>query len=311
VVDRQGYLALANEQARRLFGIVPTDLGRPIQDLEISYRPVELRSHIDAAYASRAPVVLRDVEWRPQGDNGNRFLELQVTALADGSGGIFGAAAAFIDQTVAHQLRLDLERAHQELETAFEEVQSANEELETTNEELQSTIEELETTNEELQSSNEELETMNEELQSTNDELRSLNEQVNQRSDELDLANGYLRSILASLRAAVVVLNIDLRIEIWSDKAQELWGLRSDEVLGQSFFDLDIGLPLQSLREPILDCMENGSHFHEVLAEGTNRRGRAIQCRISCTPLGTNGRRPAGVILLMEDTVQPTSSSSQ
>jgi two-component system, chemotaxis family, CheB/CheR fusion protein len=310
VVDRQGFLALANDQARRLFGIVPSDIGRPVQDLEISYRPVELRSHIDSAYASRAPITQRDIEWRHPGDNGGiRFLELQLTPLIDANGGILGAAAAFVDQTTAHQLRVDLERAHQELETAFEEVQSANEELETTNEELQSTIEELETTNEELQSANEELETMNEELQSTNEELRALNDQIHQRSDELDLANGYLRSILASLRAAVVVLSADLRVEIWSDKAQELWGLRDEEVQGQPFLNLDIGLPVQSLREPILDCVGNGSHFHEILAEGINRRGRSIQCRITCTPLGSKARRPTGVILLMEDAAQPTNSN--
>ena len=70
----------------------------------------------------------------------------------------------------------------QELETAYEELQSTNEELETTNEELQSTIEELETTNEELQSTNEELETMNEELQSTNEELQTINDELRERT---------------------------------------------------------------------------------------------------------------------------------
>jgi two-component system CheB/CheR fusion protein len=303
---------LANARARQLFGIVASDVGRPLQDLELSYRPVELRSHIDTAYTSRLPVTLSDVEWRPAGGNGeSRFLEAQVVPLIDASGGILGASASFIDQTQAHQLRADLERVTQELETTFEEVQSSNEELETTNEELQSTIEELETTNEELQSANEELETMNEELQSTNEELRTLNEQVHLRSEELDLANGYLHSILASLRAAVVVLSTELRIEIWSDKAQELWGLRSEEVLGQSFLSLDIGLPVRQLRAPILDCMENGSHFHEILSEGINRRGRAIQCRVTCTPLGNHGRRPSGVILLMEDAAQPTNSAPE
>jgi two-component system CheB/CheR fusion protein len=310
VVDHRGFLVLASEKARQLFGVLPSDVGRPLQDLEISYRPVELRSHIDAAYASRAPVSLHDIEWRPLGGNGeSRFLELQVVPLVDANGGLLGASAAFIDQTLAHQLRGDLERASQELETAFEEVQSANEELETTNEELQSTVEELETTNEELQSANEELETMNEELQATNEELRALNDQLHHRSEELDLSNGYLHSILASLRAAVVVLSTDLRVEIWSDKAQELWGLRSEEVRGQLFLSLDIGLPVRELREPILDCAENGSHFHEVLAEGINRRGRSIKCRVACTPLSTNGRRPTGVILLMEDAAQPTNSS--
>ena len=52
-VDRKGRLVLANEKARQLFQLAPTDLGRLFQDLEISYRPVELRSHIEAASLSR------------------------------------------------------------------------------------------------------------------------------------------------------------------------------------------------------------------------------------------------------------------
>ena len=74
---------------------------------------------------------------------------------------------------------------HNELSTAYEELQSSSEELETTNEELQSAVEELETTNEELQSTNEELETMNEELQSTNEELQTLNDELRERTHEV------------------------------------------------------------------------------------------------------------------------------
>jgi two-component system, chemotaxis family, CheB/CheR fusion protein len=305
VVDRRGLLVLANEKARQLFGLTPADAGRPLQDLEVSYRPVELRSQIDSAYASRMNVTLRGVELRtPAGTGGGsgevRILEIQIVPLLDQNGGILGASVSFLDLTLQHQLRTDLERANQELETAFEELQSANEELETTNEELQSTVEELETTNEELQSANEELETMNEELQSTNEELRTLNDQIHQHSEELDQLNGHLRSILGSLRAAVVVLNAQLQVEIWSEKAQELWGLRSEEVLGQMFLALDIGLPVKELREPILDCLEHGSPARELLLAGNNRRGRSIRCSVTCTPLG-NGRRPNGVILLMEE----------
>lgn len=51
VVELRGSLALVNEQARSMFGLTPADLGRPFQDLEISYRPVELRSCIERAYA--------------------------------------------------------------------------------------------------------------------------------------------------------------------------------------------------------------------------------------------------------------------
>ena len=298
-VDHKGLLMLANDQARRLFKLASADLGRPLQDLEISYRPVELRSHIEAVGTSRNGVMVEGVEWRPAGSE-PRTLEVQILPLTDGTGTLLGTSVSFLDNTLQNRLHNELERANQELETAYEELQSSNEELETTNEELQSTIEELETTNEELQSANEELETMNEELQSTNEELRTLNDQIHVRSEELRSVNTYLHSILASLRAAVVVLNGDLEVEIWSEKAQELWGLRQDEVEGQPFLSLDIGLPVEELREPILQGMNDGPRGSEVMLDGVNRRGRPLRCRITCTRLG-DGQGSPGAILLMEE----------
>ena len=298
-VDRQGRLVLANERARQLFRLVPADLERPLQDLEISYRPVELRSHIQSVCSSRVGVTLPEVEWRPAGGE-PQVLQVQVVPLLEGDGELLGASVLFLDLTIQHQLHAALERTNQDLETASEELQSANEELETTNEELQSTVEELETTNEELQSANEELETMNEELQSTNEELRAMNDQLEERSHDLRRANVYLHSILSGLRAAVVVLGRNLEVEVWSDKAQELWGVRADEVQGKPFLSLDIGLPLERLREPILQCMNSGPRGTEVVLAGVNRRGRSFRCQVACTRLG-EGKDPTGVILLMEE----------
>ena len=51
VVDRDGKLVLANLQARAFFGLTPRDLGRPFKDLEVSFRPVELRSRIEQVYS--------------------------------------------------------------------------------------------------------------------------------------------------------------------------------------------------------------------------------------------------------------------
>jgi two-component system CheB/CheR fusion protein len=298
VLDRRGYLIAINERARRLFNLGNSDLGRLLQDLEVSYRPVELRSHIEDAYAVRTPIVLKDIEWRGGGEL--RLLEIHVTPLQDGKGSLLGVSISFLDLTHSQQLRAELQRANQELETAYEELQSANEELETTNEELQSTVEELETTNEELQSANEELETMNEELQSTNEELRTINDQLQQRSDELNQVNNYLESVLASLRAASVVLDRNLHIKVWSQKAEDLWGVRDGEAQATSFLDLDIGLPVRELRQPLYDCLEGSATEREVLLDGVNRRGKPIRCSVRCTPLlGTAG--VDGVILLMEE----------
>src|SRR5262249_28505216 len=64
VVDQSGQLALLNHRASSLFALSDRDLGRPFQDLEVSFRPAELRSQIGAVRDNRLPVWLRDVEWQ-------------------------------------------------------------------------------------------------------------------------------------------------------------------------------------------------------------------------------------------------------
>jgi two-component system CheB/CheR fusion protein len=219
---------------------------------------------------------------------------------------LLGVSVAFVDMTAYHLLQEEVESTNQELETAYEELQSTNEELETTNEELQSTIEELETTNEELQSTNEELETINEELQSTNEELQTMNDETNRRSEELNKLNTFLESILASMRGAVVVLNQNYLVQVWSHKAEDLWGLRPNEVTNKNFLSLDIGLPVQQLMSPIHACLSGESDSFRVLLDAVNRRGKQIQCNVTCTPLLTPGTNVViGVILVMEE-VEPS-----
>ena len=48
-----GRLVAANIRAETLFNLRPRDLGRPFQDLEVSYRPVELRSIIEHVTTER------------------------------------------------------------------------------------------------------------------------------------------------------------------------------------------------------------------------------------------------------------------
>src|SRR3954451_5057314 len=166
VLAADARLAIVNRQAEEVFGVDHRDVGRPFQDLEISYRPVELRATIAESVGSRRPLWLRGVEQRRPGKE-PAYYDVQVVPLFRGET-LLGTTVIFDEVTQYRRLQGELEFANRQLETAYEELQSTNEELETTNEELQSTVEELETTNEELQSTNEELETMNEELQSMN-----------------------------------------------------------------------------------------------------------------------------------------------
>ncbi|HYH83319.1 MAG TPA: CheR family methyltransferase, partial [Longimicrobium sp.] len=61
VVDGDGVLVLANAAARTLFGLTPGDEGRPLQDLTVSYRPVELRSPVEQVRRELRPLQLRNV----------------------------------------------------------------------------------------------------------------------------------------------------------------------------------------------------------------------------------------------------------
>jgi two-component system, chemotaxis family, CheB/CheR fusion protein len=290
VVDINGNLALANRMARLLFGITNQDVNRPLQDLQVSYRPVELRSRIEQVYAERRPVQMTNVELSNSTESNAIYLDIEVIPLMDINADLLGVSIVFHDATRYTHLQQELLRSTQELETAYEELQSANEELETTNEELQSTNEELETTNEELQSTNEELETMNEELQSSNEELQATNDELRDRTDELNRVNAFMESILTSLQMGMIVLNNRLSVQL----------LKAEEVEGHFFFDLDIGLPLDLLREPVRACQSGASNYHEVVLDAINRRGRAIRCRAICTPLIVANQQH-GVILLMED----------
>jgi two-component system CheB/CheR fusion protein len=298
VLDASAALVMVNEAARRLFGLRITDLGRPVQDLELSYRPLELRSHLEGVVAEGRALEIKAVHWR-RGDT-ERVFDVRVVPLM-GESGALGTSITYLEVTESHRLREQLSSSRLELEQAYEELQSTVEELETTNEELQSTNEELETINEELQSTNEELETMNEELQSSNEELETINEELRHRTLELDDMNSFLETILSAIGVAVIVVDHQQNVQIWNGHASELWGLTGEEVQDQHLLSLDIGLPVEQLKVPVRASLNGEDHRHEVIVPATNRRGRSFQCRVTCLPLGSRpDGRVTGVIIMME-----------
>jgi two-component system CheB/CheR fusion protein len=306
IIDGDGQLAMFNDRAKSLFGFGPNDVGRPFQDLDVSFRPAELRSVVTDVVEHHRPAALRDVQWDGAGRE-TRFVDIQVIPIHDASGRMLGVSVSFADVSRVQELQLQLQRSRQDLETAYEELQSTNEELETTNEELQSTVEELETTNEELQSTNEELETMNEELQSTNEELQAINEELRQRTEDFTRANSFLESVLTGVRSGVIVLDRELRVIAWNGRAEDLWGLRAEEARSQNFLNLDIGLPTDQLRPAVRECLNGARELVETTVRATNRRGKSITCKVAVSPLLGSERDVRGAILLMEEEPVPTS----
>jgi two-component system CheB/CheR fusion protein len=244
------------------------------------------------------------VQWNRPGFDSVWF-EIHVNPLVDAENGLLGISVVFFDVTSTRTLLDKVVVTNRQLESAYEELQSTNEELETTNEELQSTVEELETTNEELQSTNEELETMNEELQSTNDELHTINDTLGERSVELDEARTFFDSLVNSVHAALIVVDREMHVVVWNRAAEELWGMRADEVAGAALNQLDIGLPMEDVKPMIGNAFVNPETPGAAAFEVINRRGRTVQLKVVCTAFRSATTAITGALLLLEPN-QPT-----
>jgi two-component system CheB/CheR fusion protein len=302
VITGDDTVAMINQAAESAFGLSTRDIGRRLRDLEVSYRPVELRAHVEQAKVERRSALVQDVQWlRPGADP--VWFEIHVNPLIDSENGLLGVSIVFFDVTSTRVLFDKVVDTNRQLESAYEELQSTNEELETTNEELQSTIEELETTNEELQSTNEELETLNEELQSTNDELHAINDALGERSLELEEAKAFADSVVNSIHYGMVIVDREMRVIVWNRGCEDLWGVRSDEVTGQLLVSLDIGLPFDDIKPLLGKAFVDPDITAETVIDAVNRRGRAAKIRVMCTGFRSANGSASGAMLLME--VQP------
>lgn len=300
VVDEAGTTALANAPARDLLGVGEADIGRPFQDLPISYRPIELRGPIEEVMRHRRGVTLDDQEYRlSQTETIRLTIDIQPLQRLDGS--VYSVLLTFTDRTRMHALERELETAQESLENSIEELQSANEELETTNEELQSTNEELETTNEELQSINEELETLNEEARSSNEEMESVNEELRVQAEQAAKYRTHLESVLRSMNGGIIVIDHKNQIQSWNRWSENIWGLRAEEVVGTSFDALDVGVPMGQLRSAMSRVKSGAEEQVDQELEGVDRRGRRILCRVRVTELLDEKEQNHGLVLVFQE----------
>jgi two-component system CheB/CheR fusion protein len=100
-----------------------------------------------------------------------------------------------------------------------------------------------------------------------------------------------------------------MEVQAWNHQAEELWGLRSSEVMGHHFLNLDIGFPVDRLRPAIRATLSGRSDRQQVVQPAVNRRGKQIECTVNISGMVSNGST-SGVILMMDTvTVPPTPDS--
>jgi two-component system CheB/CheR fusion protein len=144
---------------------------------------------------------------------------------------------------------------------------------------------------------------MNEELQSTNDELHTINDTLRERSTELDETKFFLDSLVDSVRLGIVVVDREMRIVLWNNSSEELWGLRSEEVIGAPLASLDMGLPLAKINPLIGKIFVEPNTVEDTAIDAVNRRGKQVRVRVTCTAFGYNGDSASGALLTMDANV--------
>jgi hypothetical protein len=79
----------------------------------------------------------------------------------------------------------------------------------------------------------------------------------------------------ALLDTAVIVLDRDLRVDVWNPRSTALWAIRADEARKAHFFNVEFGLPVAELHQPIRDVIVDGDASREITLSASNRKGRA------------------------------------
>ncbi len=133
-----------------------------------------------------------------------------------------------------------------ELEATRKELESTVRELELSNEELKAINEEATSVNEEYRSTNEELETSKEELQSLNEELTALNGQLHETIERQRATSNDLRNMLNSSDVAMVILDANLTIRLFTPAAKALFSIIASDV-GRPLADLTRRFPQRGL----------------------------------------------------------------
>ena len=142
---------------------------------------------------------------------------------------------------------------------------------------------------------------MNEELQSTNEELETMNDELRAaHASSSTSVNAFLETILTQPSGvAVVVLDRDsCRCRSGTARREELWGLAPEEVEGQHFLGLDIGLPVEQLKGALREALADGAEAHDSVSAVT-RRGKAVECAVRTIPLRRTDGDVSGAIVLI------------
>ena len=150
-----------------------------------------------------------------------------------------------------------------------------------------------------------ELETAREMLASLGAELAITTRTLERERRELGASRGLLAALLSAVPFSIWVVDSGLVVQLWNDRASEIWGVDSETAVGRSLLDLDIEFPVAKLEASLRSAVERAEGNRYVTADASARDGRTFSCHIAVTQLGHDPEMPWGAIVV---TTEPTQS---
>jgi two-component system CheB/CheR fusion protein len=96
-------------------------------------------------------------------------------------------------------------------------------------------------------------------------------------------------------------VDADMQILAWNSRAEDLWGVRTDEAVGEHLMNLDIGLPLEQLRQPLRSQLaDHTAQPSALVLDAVNRRGKALQVQVTLTHIRDHGDSTPAAMLMMD-----------
>jgi chemotaxis protein methyltransferase CheR/two-component system CheB/CheR fusion protein len=157
-----------------------------------------------------------------------------------------------------------------ELQQAWEEVQTMRENMQNSQEELKATNEELQSTNEELQSTNEELTTSKEEMQSLNEELQTVNTELQSKVEDLSWVNNDMTNLLNSTEIATIFLDNFLKVRRFTTHINQLFKLITCDI-GRPLSDIVTDLDYDLLQHDAMEVLRTLVFIEKQVRTKDNR----------------------------------------
>ena len=302
-IDAEGTVVLINNQMRAMFGITTRDLGRPFHDLEISYRPVEMRSLIERADAEHRVVRVNAVE-RQAGSAEVEYLDIHIQPLWGTDGQRPGRADVHRhlgDHPAAVRGQAQPGGpGHRARGTAVHQRGAGDHQRGAPFQHRGAGDHQRGAAVDQRGAGDHQRGTPVRQRRARDDERGDADPHRRARRGAELPGRGAVQRRRGGRGAGCEDL-----VRSWNRGAEDLWGLRADEVRLQPFFGLDFGLPIDDVRDVVQQCQAIGTRTGPVELDAVNRIGRTIICTVICSPLkgSHNGDRDRdGAVLLMEET---------